>query len=74
MAFKKLVRYEHGGETHYGDLISSGSHGFLVKRLDGNIQNGFNSTTDEPVTVTKVALRWTPYRDIDTTIECLADE
>ena len=59
MAFKKLVRYGHNGENHYGDLISSGEHGFLVKRLEGSIREGFKPTSDEPVTVAKVALWWT---------------
>jgi hypothetical protein len=49
MAFKKLVRY----------LISGGEHGFLVKRLEGSIREGFKPTSDEPVTVAKVALWWT---------------
>jgi hypothetical protein len=56
MAFKKLVRYEYGGKSQYGDLISSGSDGFLVKRLKGSVQTGFSSTSDEPVTITKVSV------------------
>jgi hypothetical protein len=56
MAFKKLVRYEYGGESQYGDLISSGGDGFLVKRLKGSVQTGFSSTSDEPVTITKVSV------------------
>jgi hypothetical protein len=56
MAFKKLVRYEYGGKSQYGDLISSGGDGFLVKRLKGSVQTGFSSTSDEPVTITKVSV------------------
>ena len=56
MVFKKLVRYEYGGESQYGDLISSGSDGFLVKRLKGSVETGFSSTSDEPVTIMKVSV------------------
>jgi len=54
--FETLVRYEYGGENQYGDLISSGGDDFLMKRLKGCVQTGFSSTSDEPVTVTKVSV------------------
>jgi len=53
---RSSVRYEYGGESQYGGIISSGGDSFLVKRLKGSVQTGFSSTSDEPVTITKVSV------------------
>ncbi|KAH7007827.1 hypothetical protein B0J12DRAFT_611943 [Macrophomina phaseolina] len=47
MAFKKLVRYESAtGEPQYGDLIESKDGSFSIRKLDGDIRNGFSPTDD----------------------------
>ena len=44
MAFKKLVRFEEGGQIFYGDLISSDENEYLVKKFHGSFAGGFNET------------------------------
>ncbi|KAJ5812013.1 hypothetical protein N7474_008314 [Penicillium riverlandense] len=54
MSFQRLVRFEKDGAPHYGDLLSQNDEGYTVQRLEGNIQNGFTRTTEEPVVVSKL--------------------
>jgi hypothetical protein len=54
MAFSKLVRYEHGGKSCYGDLLEHTENGFLVKELSGNLADGLKATVTEPVQVQTV--------------------
>lgn len=54
MAFEKLVRFEHDGKVSYGDLIASNDDGFRVRKLDGDISKGFQSTGDAVIRVDKV--------------------
>ncbi|KPM39824.1 hypothetical protein AK830_g6734 [Neonectria ditissima] len=62
MGFKKLVRYEHDGDVHYGDMLESTDAGFKVVKLDGSIVDGFSATDAEPINVKKLLcpLEWTP--------------
>ncbi|KAH8893628.1 fumarylacetoacetate hydrolase family protein [Thozetella sp. PMI_491] len=46
MAFQKLVRYEEGGEACYGDLVNSDERGHLIKKLRGNLEDGFTATSE----------------------------
>ncbi|KAM5361841.1 hypothetical protein ACJZ2D_012871 [Fusarium nematophilum] len=54
MGFHKLVRYEFNGKVHYGDMLERSHEGFKVQELNGNIENGFQATGAEPVTVKKL--------------------
>lgn len=54
MGFHKLVRYEFNGKVHHGDMLERSHEGFKVQELSGNIENGFQATSVEPVTVKKV--------------------
>lgn len=53
MAFRNLVRFEQTGQAFYGDLLKKEKQDFVVKRLDGNIEDGFKAT-DEIVRVAQV--------------------
>jgi len=56
MAFKKLVRFDQGGEAKFGDLLSENKNGFVVKPLEGSIEAGFKESDASTVEVTKVSL------------------
>jgi hypothetical protein len=56
MSFSKLVRYEVDGKSSYGDPVESNDKGFLVKKLIGNIADGFAPSAEDTVCVQKVAL------------------
>lgn len=53
LGFSRLVRYEHDGKVHFGDLQNHDGGNYIVKRLDGSLDHGFQSTSDEH-TVKKV--------------------
>ncbi|KAF6823027.1 fumarylacetoacetate hydrolase family protein [Colletotrichum plurivorum] len=53
MAFQALVRYEHDGQAHYGNLVRRSRSGYVVERLGGNIDEGFIHTSVRD-TVTKL--------------------
>jgi hypothetical protein len=53
LGFSRLVRYEHNGKVHFGDLQNHDNSGYTIKRLDGNLDDGFKPTSDEH-TVDKV--------------------
>ena len=55
MSFSKLVRYHEGGAIHFGDLLEEGADGFLVKKLTGNLAEGFAATSAAPVRVPTVS-------------------
>ncbi|TDZ15875.1 Uncharacterized protein Cob_v011260 [Colletotrichum orbiculare MAFF 240422] len=44
MAFQALVRYEHNGHVHHGNLVRRSRSGYVIERLDGDIENGFIGT------------------------------
>jgi hypothetical protein len=54
MSFSKLVRYEDGGMSTFGDLVKSNDEGFVVKKLDDSIEDGFTPTAEDAVQVEKV--------------------
>jgi hypothetical protein len=54
MAFDRLARFEHEGATHYGDLVETTEEGYLVKKLNGSITDGFTSTSGDAVLVENV--------------------
>ncbi|KAJ5679878.1 hypothetical protein N7462_008122 [Penicillium macrosclerotiorum] len=49
-AFKRLVRFAAGTQTHYGDLLSATGTTYTVRKLDGNPFTGLKAT-EEIVTV-----------------------
>jgi hypothetical protein len=53
LGFSRLVRYEHDGKVHYGDLQNDDGSKYAIQRLEGNLDNGFKPTSDEH-TVEKV--------------------
>jgi len=53
MTFSRLVRYSLNGQSSYGDLLESTQAGHVVRKLNGNSQDGFTQTT-QTVTVEKV--------------------
>ena len=56
LGFSKLVRYERDGKVFFGDLQSNNDDGkYIVKRLEGDLDQGFRSTGDENVAVSKVS-------------------
>ncbi len=60
MPFERLVRFEHDGQIFYGDLVDQTETGFKVKKLQGNIEDGFQSTTEELISVESVHLDFKP--------------
>ena len=54
MVFKKLVRFEEGGQIFYGDVIGNDKNEYLVKKLHGSFAVGF-SATEEQIKVKKVS-------------------
>lgn len=56
MDFHKLVRYEHDGHVHYGDLLEHFDEGFKVVELQGDLTNGFKRAATEPITVQNVTI------------------
>jgi hypothetical protein len=61
MSFSKLVRYQDEGAIHYGDLLKQDTDGFLVKRLTGNLREGFVATNSAPVRVQTVNHLYAQY-------------
>ena len=55
LGFSRLVRYENGGKVLFGDLQSHENGKYRVKRLDGDLDQGFQITSDEH-TVEKVEI------------------
>lgn len=53
MSFQALVRYEEGGQVHYGDLLETTSEGFKVSKLDGNLEQGFSAAAGAKSVVVK---------------------
>lgn len=53
LGFSRLVRYEHDGKALFGDLQSYENGKYRVRRLDGDLDQGFQITRDEH-TVEKV--------------------
>jgi hypothetical protein len=47
LGFSRLVRYENGGKVLFGDLQSHENGKYRVKRLDGDLDEGFHITNDE---------------------------
>lgn len=67
MAFQKLVRFEHNGDTSYGNLVAEEGNTFQVQRLDGSIKDGFKLKSSEMVEVSKVSIvhNWAPIFHAD---------
>jgi hypothetical protein len=53
LGFSRLVRYEHDGKVYFGDLQNDDGSKYTIKRLEGNLEDGFKPTSDEH-TVEKV--------------------
>lgn len=52
-AFKRLVRFTAGAQTHYGDLISAAESKYTVRKLEGSPFTSLRAT-DEVVNVEQV--------------------
>jgi hypothetical protein len=57
LGFSRLVRYEHDGKVHFGDLQNLDGSKHTIKRLEGNLDDGFRQTRDEH-TVERVGSSW----------------
>jgi Ser/Thr protein kinase RdoA (MazF antagonist) len=68
LGFSRLVRYEYGGKVLFGDLQSHENGKYRVKRLDGDLDQGFQITNDEH-TVEKVRFNYASLSDI--TLTCV---
>jgi hypothetical protein len=56
LGFSKLVRYEQDGKVFFGDLQSHSDDGkYIVKRLEGDLDQGFRSAGDENIAVSKAS-------------------
>jgi hypothetical protein len=53
LGFSKLVRYEQNGQILFGDLQSHKDGEYMIKRLQGDLDQGFQPTGDDN-TVRKV--------------------
>jgi hypothetical protein len=49
LGFSRLVRYEHDGKVHFGDLQNDDGSKYAIKRLEGNLDDGFKTTSDEHI-------------------------
>jgi hypothetical protein len=47
LGFSRLVRYENDGKVLFGDLQSHVDGRYRVKKLDGDLDQGFQITSDE---------------------------
>jgi hypothetical protein len=47
LGFSKLVRYEQNGQILFGDLQSHKDGEYMIKRLQGDLDQGFQPTGDE---------------------------
>lgn len=52
-AFKRLVRFTTGAQTHYGDLVSAAENKYTIRRLEGSPFTSLKAT-EEIVNVEKV--------------------
>jgi hypothetical protein len=49
LGFSKLVRYEQNGKVLFGDLQSHQDGEYVIKRLQGDLDQGFRPTGDDDV-------------------------
>jgi hypothetical protein len=49
LGFSRLVRYEYDGKVLFGDLQSHENGKHRVKKLEGNLDQGFQITSDEHI-------------------------
>jgi hypothetical protein len=68
LGFSRLVRYEQDGKVLFGDLRSHENGSYRVTRLNGDLDQGFQVTSDEH-TVEKVRGSHAPLSDTRLTSE-----
>ena len=56
MTFKRLVRFEEGGEAKFADLLSETENGFVIKPLKGSLEHGLEESDAEILRVTKASV------------------
>jgi hypothetical protein len=60
MTFKRLVRFEEGGEAKFADLLSEAEDGFVIKPLNGSLEHGLEESGAETLRVTKASIHQAP--------------
>jgi hypothetical protein len=64
-AFKRLVRFTTGAQTHYGDLVSAAGNKYTVRKLEGSPFTSLRAT-EEIVNVEKVGYVLLIYMRVQT--------
>jgi chorismate synthase len=64
-AFKSLVRFTAGTQTHYGDLVSAAGNKYTVRKLEGSPFTSLRAT-EEIVIVEKVGHVLLIYMSVQT--------